>query len=157
MTIPYSLVVIKPLSVGRGDAPNILQSFLDNRPVTLRKFRSWAICDTTLLALVQDKGLHKTNLDYDQEKLLLPRQIDSWICVFTHLDRQTDPTPIIHEYCGPLNRREWLPHHLRHQFGGYSRFGNNAHPTDTVIHIAKPERALYEANLLFLNFNEIVI
>lgn len=148
MIIPYSLLIIKPMSVGRGDAPVILQDIFYHCPVALRMFRQFIICDTTLLALVEPTGPHHSTLDYEQEKIHPARQIPSWICVFTHLDRITDPTVLLNEYCGPLDVSQRTHQHLRYTYS------TSFHPSDNVVHIAIPERRQYEANLLFLEFNE---
>lgn len=154
MTVPYSLLTIKPMSVGRGDAPQILADILKDCPVSLRMFRVWPICDTTLIGLCRTKGLHDSGLDYEVEKIHPARKVDSWVCVFTHLDRETDPTPILNEYCGPLDPTKLLPQHLRHKYGGYTKVGRTAHASDTVVHITKTERLDYEGMLLFMEFDE---
>lgn len=153
MTISYSLFMIKPLSIGRGDGPAILKDILKDCPVSLRFFRNWSICDTTLFALSQSKGLSEGQLRYEDEVIHSQRQGLSWICLFTHKDRVTDPTDILNAYCGPENYREWLPHHLRYRYGGFAKIGKTAHASDTVVYIAKADRTEYESNLLFLDFD----
>lgn len=157
MSVPYSLMMIKPMSVGRGDAPLILADTLHDCPVALRMFRSWVVCDSTLVGLCRMKGMFESGLDYDVEKIHPLRQVHSWVCVFTHLDRKTDPTPILNDYCGPLDPTQLLPSHLRSKYGGYARVGKTAHASDTVVHIAKTERVDYEGMLLFMDFDETKI
>jgi nucleoside diphosphate kinase len=154
MIPPYTLLIIKPMTVGRGHAAEILEEILSQCPVSLRLFRDFRICDTTLLAVCQSTRDAVSNLDYDQEKIHPPRQQSSWIGLFTHIDRLTDPTQILEDYCGPLEPAQWKPHHLRYKYGGQSLVGVTAHPSDTVVHISKPARANYESSLLFQNFNE---
>lgn len=146
--VPYTLLVIKPMSIGRGHGPVILENILENCPVSLRSFRSWPICDSTLYAMTRDTGPHSSILEYELERIHPPRQIHSWCCIFTHLDRSKDPTDTLNNYCGPFDRTEWLNDHLRY------KFAITKNPTDTVVHIPQPTRTKFESNLLFLNFDE---
>lgn len=155
MSVPYSLMMIKPLSVGRGDAPEILSKILDNVPVALRGFRSWNICDTTWFALCRDKGPFLSDLVYEVEKIHAIRQVPTWICLFAHLDRETDPTEALIDYCGSDDRTLWQPRHLRHKYSGFTNYvGPTAHASDTVVHIASPKRVSFEAAVLFSQFDE---
>lgn len=140
----FTVLIIKPVSVGRGDAPAILHDILHNTPVALRGFRVWRICDTSWKALC----LNSSSLDYNTEKLNAGRSVPAWICLLTHLDRVTDPVPVLEKYCGPFDSDQWLPKHLRY------RYSHHAHDIDTVVHISGIERAEYEASILFEKFNK---
>lgn len=151
MSTPYALLIIKPLTIGRGEGPEILSKILDECPVALKRFRQWVICDTTLKALTQDTGpeeCDKTDLEYAVEQIHCVRQAASWICIFTHTDRVSDPIQVLMDYCGPASRQGWLHTDLRYQMS------HTTHASDTVVHIAKPERRNYEANMLFMTFDE---
>lgn len=153
--VPYTLLMIKPMSVGREDGAPILSAILDEAPVMLRKFRIWHICDTTWFALGQNKGIIPANLDYEIEKIHAVRTIPTWICVFVHKDRETDPTPALIDVCGPDDSSMWLSHHLRTRYSGLTHYvGKTAHSSDTVFHIAKPGRCEYEAKMLFTDFDQ---
>jgi nucleoside diphosphate kinase len=144
VSVPFSLVVIKPLSVGRGEAPDILNNILMHCPVSLRMFREWTLCRTTLEVLMQ--GPHAP-------VFLLDNRSPCWVCLFTHNDRVSNPTPLIAEYVGSTDPWEVQPNTLRHQYGGFTRFGITAHPSDNVVHLADDNRAELEALLLFTQFN----
>jgi hypothetical protein len=148
MTVPYSLLMIKPMSVGRGDAPFILEDLLENCPISLRLFRQFVVCDNTLMLLTKPVGPHHSTLDYEQEKIHPPRHIPSWICLFTHLDRQTNPRPMLDDYCGPLDRGAQLRSHLR------SRYQKSPFLADDVVHLTASARAKHEATLLFHDFHD---
>ena len=153
MSVPFSVVMIKPLSIGRGHGPEILGNIIDRCPVTLRKIRSWVVCDTTLFGISRPHGPHLTNLNYDDEKIHPQRQAVSWICVFTHIDRETDPYVCLDTYFGPTDPRDCKLGQLRHTYGGLTQAGLNFHPSDNVVHLALPERADFEATLLFQDFD----
>jgi hypothetical protein len=144
VSVPFGLVVIKPLSVGRGDAPNILEAILNHCPVVLRMYRQFALCSMTLDAL-----RHSNNRSVFPAGAKGP----SWICLFTHVDRVTNPTQCLDDYFGNMVPSEVLPGTLRHRYGGYSKLGPTAHLSDDVVHLAHETRADFEANLLFLNFD----
>lgn len=144
--------MIKPMSVGRGDAPKILEELLDKLPITLRLFRSWSVCNMTLTALCE-----VSDLKYDDEKIHLGRGKDSWVGIFTHIDRISDPTSFITEYCGPLDPTNWQSHHLRKRYSAYTWLGKSAHPSDTVVHISRPDKVELESSLLFLNFDSTTV
>jgi hypothetical protein len=146
MSVPYSLLVIKPLTVSRGDAPKILSELLDKHPLVLRKFRSWSICDTTLRALSMSSK--DTGWNYEVEKTFAAQHLESWICLITHADRHSDPQDILMEVCGSPNPAEWQYRHLRHRYSAlFSKL-------DPVVHLSPIERQNIEASLLFINFNE---
>jgi hypothetical protein len=148
MTVPFALVIIKPMSVGRGDAPDILSAILNKCPVSLRMFRAWTICRTTLEALCGDgKG----------PTFPPGRPSPSWICLFTHLDRVTDPTEILTDYFGGPEKERWLLHHLKYQFSGYRKIGKAAHLADDVVYLSPIERCEFEACVLFTDFDKKAI
>lgn len=132
-----SLLIIKPLSIGRGDGPKILSDLLKNCPIVLTQFREWKICNQTLLALC-----NSDKLDYEQETIYLSRSVPSWICQFDSTTTEEHPVDILEQYCGPLERTEWTSKTLRF------KFNKSNHPTDTVVHIASKERTLLEISLL---------
>jgi hypothetical protein len=74
--------------------------------------------------------------------------------LFGHDLWDEDPYEDLLKYIGPENPLEWKQGELRHEYGGFSRFGSTAHPSDTVVHLAHPDRADYEANLLFMDFDK---
>lgn len=152
MAVPFSTIIIKSFSVGRGDAPNILEDLLSHLPISLRMFRSWRICDNSIHALSKVVGLDDTPLDYETEKISALRPVHSWCCVFTHMDRETDPTDLINDFCGPVDAKVWVHGSLRHTYGLKS-----LNPADNVIHVSTPQRAEYEAKILFMNFDKEAI
>jgi hypothetical protein len=157
MQIPYSLVIIKPMTVGRGSAPDILESILNDCPVSLRMFRQFVVCSTTLAALTTETKEVVSNLNYDDEVIHASRGVPSWICLFTHKDRLTDPTLLLEEYFGPLDPNKWRDGHLRYKYGGFGFIGKTAHSSDTALHLSKAERVNYESTILFTNFDETLL
>lgn len=143
MTVPFSLVVIKPMSIGRGHGPKILEELLSSAPLVLRRFRAWNLCQTTLRVLCESPSL-----EFEDEKIHLGRSQESWICLFTHVDRQTDPSGLIEELCGPLDKSLWRQVHLRMRYSGFGKQGGSTHPSDTVFHISSRTRRDLEASLL---------
>lgn len=148
--IPYSVVMIMPLSVGRGHGPKILRDLMDKCPITLRKFRSWSVCNTTWRALCDNDQEAQAHIDL----ALPPGKRDAWICLFTHLDRTTDPTSAIESLCGPLDLWMRQDGQLRYKYWT----GNmNTHVADAIVRIAQPTRARLEASLLFRDFDESLL
>ena len=149
MTLPYSLVIIKSLSIGRGHGPEILSKILSSAPVSLRMMREMKICENSLKALTVPVGPYESNLDFDTEVVNCYRNVPSWVCIFTHIDRTTDPTDILRSLFGPIDKTRWLHMHLRFGYGGMS-----PHPSDTVFHLSDIERREYESSILFTDFSE---
>ncbi len=146
MTNSVSLLIIKPLQIGRGQGPGILSDILNTSPLSLVSFRSWRICDTSWKALATDVAGVKSDIDYELEKIHAIRTIPSWICLFESTDSVSGPVDILNDICGPLNSSEWKPHHLRYKY-------SSDHRTDSVFHISKPERVDFESSVLFVEFN----
>jgi hypothetical protein len=153
MSIPnYSLVIIKHLSIGRGHGPFILSDILRKAPVSLRMFRHWKICDTSLKALCTNTRACDTYLSYNLESDSGMSLRPSWICLFTHLDRSSDPHPILDDVLGRYDG-----YHPRSAFGirhNYCPTTNTVHNCDTVVHLTDPLRNEYEASILFKDFKE---
>ncbi len=143
MTVPYTVVVIKPASINRNYGPLILEDMVSKLPVSLRFFRKWNICNTTL------KALNIIGTFYNNGKGNY-----SWICLFTHKDRETDPTIMINDLFGPEAMDHWRHHHLRFRYSSYKEMGQLTHPSDTVVWIPPESRMSICAQLLFQNFNE---
>ncbi len=140
---PFSVVVIKSMSIGREDHYHILGDLLRNCPVNLRMSRWWKICANTRAVLAKTSP-HTVFLNDNRP---------SWILLFTHLDRVTDPYTFLSQYVGDDDRRKVLPGTLRNCYAGYQKQGEAAHMADDVVYLSKPDRADFDANLLFNRFD----
>lgn len=150
MTSPYSLVVIKSLAIGRGWGMNILSDILDTCPVTLKKIRSWVVCDNTWKALGAPVSGVESDCIYQVENVQSLRNSPSYICLFIHEDKVTDPTDLLFDKLGPNDINLCLPHHVKYKY----KPRNMSHPCDTVLRISHPKRVDYEAMLLFDHFDK---
>jgi hypothetical protein len=142
---PYSVIMIKPLTVGRKQAPAILDYILQTCPVSLRFFREWEICATTWRALYADKDLADVNILTSLPGI----GRTAWIGLFTHKDRISDPYPVISELCGKTDLNNSSIRSI------WRTRTTTPHGSDTVIHIADPKRVKLEADLLLYNFKEV--
>jgi len=145
MTTPYCVVIIRPLSITRGDGPKILEDILNKRNVVLRLFRQWDICETTWLTLSQSSEGTDAYFDYEKDKLASFKT--AWCCLFTSVD-DSDPSDSLIDLFGPHNRKQWLTSHLR------SVYSKSPHSGDTVVYIPDKMKMSITAHLLFNNFNE---
>lgn len=139
-----ALVIIKPMSVGRGDGPAILTELLDKCNLALYKFRSWIICDNTWSAVLND--IHHRTVKSEEGK-------HSWVCLFKSRDPSLDPTEQLNALCGPEEMKQWQSDHLRYRYSAYKQLGPLTSPSDTVVHIAPADRVILEACLLFTSFD----
>lgn len=144
---PYSLVMIKPLTVGRKHAPPILEMILNKCPVSLRYFREWEICATTWRALYPDKEVAASNILTSLPGI----GRNAWILLFTHKDRVSDPYPFLLDTIDPP---EWSANSIRSIWRTRT---STPHKSDNVVHLSSPGRVSLEASLLFRNFNELDI
>lgn len=139
--------MIKPLSIGRGDGPLILEDLLKYCPVKLIAFREWPVCSTTWSTLV---NLSKGTAAEDDVLADIKdhKNLTSWCLVLEHQDG-SDPTEKLLDYCGPPLREKWERHHLRMRYSSYRSRGAAAHPLDSVVYIAPPEKRDLIRLLLF--------
>lgn len=145
--MPYSLVLIKPLTVGRGQAPLILEDILSHGTTSLRCFREWEACATTWRVLYPDPIVADAHIE------ICPTGIGRkiWVGLFTHLIPTKSSDLTLDEIIGPKDPILHKPHHIRYKYKPVNRI---PHPADDVIHVSAPERTMFEAMLLFRNFNE---
>lgn len=144
---PYSLILIKPLTVGRKEAPAILQYILDNCPVVLRQFREWDICASTWRALYSNNDLADANILTSLPGI----GRKGWVCLFTHVDRVSDPYPTLFSLCVGDGLFDTGKKSIRDVWKTKT---STPHRSDTVIHISDPNRVKLEADLLLHNFKE---
>lgn len=147
---PYSLVMIKPLTIGRQQGPAILTEIMYRCPVSLRFFREWEICPMTWRALYNDAETADANV-----LTALPgigRR--AWICLFTHKDRITNPWKDLVKVCGAADPDKRGPDTIKEMWKTPT---SNPHKSDTVIHLSDPYRTKLEADLLLYKFNELDI
>ena len=142
----YIVAVIKPLSVGRGQGPFILQDILDNNDLSLVKFRPWTICNTTW------KALADISVDTDSSFIADPELVSSvdrkaWICLFREPEDIPSQIAWFRDYVGPNNPREWTKKHLRF------RYSASNHASDNVVYLSPPGKEELVDQLLFQNFD----
>ena len=152
----YTIVIIKPLSIGRGDGLSILEDILHVCDVSLRSIHQTHICDTTWKALFE---VSKNTVAEFKHENAFPNNHHrhSWICVFTDKLRQTNPTEKIRAYCGCEDMNLWTIAHLRYKYSAYSRLGKTTHPSDTVVYIAPSEKISLISKILIRDFDESLI
>ena len=143
----YAVVMIKPLSVGRGQGPHILENILVNTNVVLRKFRPWRICNNTWLALEAISQNTESAFSMKSE-LEAGTGRNAWVCLFKAVNESVDPRTELNELFGPNDPKKWLRHHLRHRFSAIS------HTADNVVYMAPVGKEELVAQLLFENFSE---
>ena len=149
MVVPCSLVIIKPMSVGRGDGPGILANLLNYKDISLVRFHAVPILEKNWERLAAPKGPHKVDLDplIEVKHSLSPHP--AWVCLFTSNDRETDPYDKLIELCGERNPVTWKSSDLRYIFSGLTeRSSRSTHPCDTVFHISPSSRALFDLSIL---------
>ncbi len=151
MSRTHSVVVIKPLSVGRGDGIMILNEILDNCDVRLRKIRQWCICDTSWRALGH---LSQHAFDYTTEEENTRHHKPALICIFEGEDQYRSVTDRIVEYCGPEDRQLWKRWHLRYRYSSYRKSGAAMSASDTVVHVVPDKHVILGAQMLFTDINE---
>jgi hypothetical protein len=145
---PYSLIMIKPLTVGRKQAPAILEYILQLCPVSLRFFREWEICPTTWRALYDDKDIADVNILTSLPGI----GRKAWVGLFTHKDRVSDPYPHLIDISGINDTSNLNNSSIRSIWRTRT---TTPHGSDTVIHISDPKRVKLEADLLLYNFREV--
>ena len=120
-----ALMLIKPFTVSRDEAGDVLSDTLEHSTLLLTRFRQWVICPNTLKALCSDN-----------EVTLYPFVIKRpcWICLFTSY--ATDPFNALYSLWGPEGslRNKWR---------------NGLHPSDTVVRLTDVSRVQLEEDLLF--------
>lgn len=152
--VPYTVIVIKPLSIGRGDGPHILEDLLTQLPLSLRKFRTWNMCSTTWNVLKDISMGTPAEFSWSQTVSGGFYSNEVWVGLFTHKDRSTDPTELLRDIWGPEEMRLWKTSDLRYKYSAFKTQGLTTHPADTVVYISPAEKSNLIANLLFNKFDE---
>ena len=138
MSICYSVLVIKPMMVGRGEASEVLEYLLHEcgGQATLRLYREWSICTTTLHALCEQTADTPSTWCFTKDHSFAKRGAKSWCLLFT------GSTP-------HLNPHTYLKHAL-------DKWMTQRHRPPSVaadLYLIPDSRVDYEATLLFQNFD----
>lgn len=150
----YTVVVIKPLSIGRGDGPKILEELLEKGNLILHKIRSWNICLNTWSAIWDISQGTESEFEWT-DRLVNSSFRNCWVLLLTHKDSTTDPVDFLNEFCGPAGDiLKWKKNHLRYKYSAFAIQGLLVSKYDDVVFIAPKGKQNLVANLLFKKFNE---
>jgi len=150
----YTVVVIKPLSIGRGDGPKILEELLEKGNLVLHKIRSWDVCLNTWSAIWDISQGTESEFEW-VTKLTTASFRQCWVLLLTHKDQVTDPADFLNDYCGPSNNNlKWKKHHLRYKYSAFAIQGLLMSKYDDVVYISPRGKQNLVATLLFSKFNE---
>jgi len=150
----YTVVVIKPLSIGRGDGPKILEELLEKGNLVLHKIRSWNICLNTWEAIWNISKDTESEFEW-VERLANSSFRNCWVLLLTHKDRVIDPVDFLNECCGPVDDiLKWKKCHLRYKYSAFSIQGLLMSKYDDVVYISPKGKQNLVANLLFSKFDE---
>lgn len=149
----YSVCLIKPSTIGRGDGPDVLSDMLDKGDLSLLKFKAWNVCSTTWSSLEEISKDTESALVYKDEIRASGRASEAWACLVS-TRRDEHPTIVLNRIFGPNSFDQWRKNHLRYKYSAFSRLGKITHPSDTVVYIAPEGKEPLIASLLFVNFEE---
>ena len=152
--VPYTVFVIKPLSVGRGDGPEILEELLEKGNLVLHKIRPWDVCNNTWHALWDISQDTESEFEW-VDRFTRTTFRKCWVLLLTHKDKITDPTDFLNEYCGPVDKiMKWKKHHLRYKYSSFAIQGLLMSKYDDVVYISPKGKQKLIADLLFTKFDE---
>lgn len=142
-----ALFIIKPFSVGRGDAPRILEDILAHSDLVLLRFRVWSLCLTTLTVLSQIQDWDDARFQAEKQSVAGGRHV--WICHVGSLSSSVSAHASLLAIFGPEHRNEWERHHLRYQYA----LSNPPNPTtrilDIVVDLGRKDKTELLGALLF--------
>lgn len=141
MSNQKTLVVIKHMSVRRGDGISILRDILRLTSCHLLDIYSTYICETSYKALCTDTKAYPATMS---SRDFSPGVINSlvWVCTVEITDSEKSIYDELIRVCGPVNKKEWINSHLRYKYSShYSK-------DDDVVHITHPLRYNYEKSIL---------
>lgn len=145
---PFTVMIIRPLSISRGHGPQIIEEILKNCSVVLVAMRQWNVCRTTWAALSNISKDTKAELDATTTDLHLNKG-PSWCLIFEAGDGEADPTEELMAYCGPADRTQWEQKHLRMRYSSYKQRGITASLQDAVVYISPADKHDLISHLLF--------
>jgi hypothetical protein len=146
--------VIKPLSIGRGDGPKILEELLEKGNLILHKIRSWNVCNNTWYALWNISKETESEFEW-VDRFSNASFRNCWVLLLTHKDQITNPVDFLNDYSGPVDKiLQWKKHHLRYKYSAFAVQGLLTSKYDDVVYISPRGKQNLVANLLFSKFNE---
>lgn len=152
---PYAVLVIKPLSVRRGDGPRILRDLLDDCNLVLVKIREWNICPTTWDAIWNISKDTESEFTWTDKFINDSTCNSCWILVLKSKDITKDVLDVLNSYCGSSeDLLTWKSDHLRYKYSPYSSQGLTLRKYDNVVYINPKGKQKLIADLLFPRFDE---
>lgn len=147
---PYCVLVIKPLTVSRGEGPLVLKDILSTGKFVISRMMPSNICHNTWIALEDISKDTESAFSFDRGmsgKTTLERV--SWVLIIKHTDGVSDPVDELNTLLGHPNPMKWKASNIRYK---YSKLIYSA--IDDVAFVSPKGKANLTASILIQNFNE---
>ncbi len=139
MNYQKTLLLIKPLTVNRGDSIFVLGDILRSINAKISDIHETRICETSWKALSTDTLSHPSTIDFYKERKQNPHH-KSIVCVLEINDESRDIYKELDKLFGdPYDRKLWTSDNLRKKYSVLQHTD-----IDNVVHITHPLRFSYE-------------